>query len=152
MLVALGADWHEEGHVAVLAVELLLLGVDRHSGPRQAHRALPAGEAGLLVVELVPGLHGPVGDGLGADGAGHGGHDEGVILRLETGLLLCCRQSANCCVPVQGRDKRYKDNTFHKRLYCIQTEAGIQSITEEVMMGSEILPCRMLAPVCRSLM
>ena len=29
-----------------------------------------------MVVALVAGLHGPVGDGLGADGAGHDGHDE----------------------------------------------------------------------------
>ena len=75
MLVALGTDGNEEAHVAQLAVELLLLSVYRGPGPRQAAPAVGAGEV-LLVVELVTGLHGPVGDGLGADGAGHGGHTD----------------------------------------------------------------------------
>ena len=77
VLVAPGTDRDEERHVAVLAVEILLLGVDRHLRPGQAEAALGAGEV-LLMVELVAGLHGPVGDGLGADGAGHDGHCDGT--------------------------------------------------------------------------
>ena len=77
VLVTPGTNGDEEGHVAVLAVETLLPGVDRHLRPGQAGAALGTGEV-LLVVELVSGLHRPVGDGLGADGAGHDGHCEGT--------------------------------------------------------------------------
>ena len=77
VLVTPGTNGDEEGHVAVLAVETLLPGVDRHLRPGQAGAALGTGEV-LLVVELVPRLHRPVGDGLGADGAGHDGHCEGT--------------------------------------------------------------------------